>query len=154
MSNILEEKKKRYEVSSEVEQVANKVIAEKSLNFNSARIKYVKVFPSINKKTAGRCIVARPMIKLFGDCDYVIQVSGDFWDKLDDLRKEILMWHELMHVFPVQNQKTGEWDFRIKDHDINDFFVIIKTHGIDWLSDLKTLFSSVYDLDNADDLSL
>lgn len=147
MSNVLEEKKKKYEVSDEVKSVGEKIITEKSLSVSPARIKYVKVYPNINKKTAGRCMLARPMLKLFGDCDYIIQISGELWDALDDKRKDILMWHELLHILPVMNDKTGEWNFKIRDHDITDFYAIIKSEGIDWFSELKDLHASVYDLE-------
>ena len=101
MSDKLNVGKKTYEVSSDVETVAKKVVTSKVMELEPAVIKYVKVYPNITKKVAGRCILAHPMIKLFGDCDYVIQVSGDLWDELDEDRKEILMYHELLHVIPV-----------------------------------------------------
>lgn len=150
MSNVLEEKKKRYEVSEDVEKLGDKVIADKNLDLSPARIKYVLVYPHINKKTAGRCIMARPMVKLFGECDYIIQFSGDLWDKLDDDRKEILMYHELLHVLPIMNDKTGEWKFSIRDHTIKDFRIIIEKYGMDWFDELKTIFSSVYDIEPKD----
>jgi len=154
MSEVLEFKKKRYEIADDVETVANKVFKTKNMDLQPATIKYIKVYPGINKKTAARCMLSNPMMKLFGECDYVIQVSGDLWDKLDEDRKEILMWHELLHVLPIQNSKTGEWDFKVRDHDIKDFHVIINSEGINWFSELKTLFSSVYDLDQVDELNL
>ena len=154
MSDVLQYKKKRYEVSDELGSLAAEVVSVKRLDFTPAKIKYVKVYPLINKRTVGRCMLARPMIKLFGECDYIIQMSGDLWDKLDDDRKKILMWHELKHVLPVQNSKTGEWDFKLRDHDVQDFMEIINEHGVSWLTDLKTLFSSVYDLDKVDSLTL
>jgi len=154
MSDVLEVKKKRYEVSDEVKAVADEVMVTKNMDLKPATIKYVLVFPGINKKTAARCMLSNPMLKLFGECDYIIQVSGDLWNKLDDDRKKILMYHELLHVFPVQNAKSGNWDFHIRSHDVEDFFVILKNHGVDWISDLRTLFSSVYDIDDLDTLSL
>jgi len=150
MSNVLELKKKRYEVSTEVEEVAVGVVDAKQLNIEPAQVKYVLVYPGINKTTAARCMATNPMIKLFGDCDYIIQVAGDLWDDLDEDRKKILMWHELMHILPIQNPKSGEWSFKLREHDIMDFNVIIKQHGVEWFSELKTLFSSVYDLEPND----
>ena len=149
MSDVLEFKKKRYEISTELEDLANEVMIDKHMDLDNVRIKYVLVYPGISKKVAGRCTLANPMMKLFGDCDYVIQMSGDLWDQLDEDHQKILMWHELLHVHPVQN-KSGEYDFRIRDHDIKDFNVIIKQHGTDWFDNLKTLFSSVYDLEPAE----
>ena len=150
MSDVLELKNKKYVVSQDLEDLAKKVIADKHLDIDQAKIKYVLVYPAISKKLAGRCVLSNPMLKLFGECDYIIQMSGDLWDKLDDARKEILMWHELMHVLPVQNTKTGNLDFKLRDHDVKDFIVIIKQYGIDWLSEVKALFASVYNLEPKD----
>ena len=150
MSDKLDFHKKQYVVSPELDKLAQDVIANKSLLVSPARVKYVLVYPHINKKTAGRCILANTMVKLFGDCDYIIQMSGDLWDQLDDKRREILMWHELKHVLPIQNEKTGEWNFKLREHDVMEFFDIIKAEGIDWLSELKALHQSVYDLEPKD----
>jgi len=147
MSDMLEDKNKRYVISTELEAVAKNVISAKIIDLTPARIKYVQVYPLINKKTAGRCMLANPMMKLFGDCDYIIQMSGDLWEQLDEDRQKILMWHELLHVFPIQNPKTGEYNFRLREHDIMDFNVIINTHGTDWFTEIKTMFASVYDLE-------
>lgn len=147
MGTSIEIKKKRYEVSDDLEILADDVIKLKNLDIAPANVKYVKVYPLINNKTAGRCMLANPMMKLFGDCDYVIQMSGDLWDQLDEDRRKILMWHELLHVMPVQNQKTGEWEYKIRDHDLKDFSIIVNEHGADWISNLKTIFSSVYDIE-------
>ena len=154
MSDKLNVGKKTYEVSPTVEILAKKVVTSKNMELEPAVIKYVKVYPNITKKVAGRCILAYPMIKLFGECDYIIQVSGDLWDELDEDREEILMYHELLHVKPVFSEKTGEWKFTLRDHDIQDFYVIIKQHGIDWFNELKTLNASVYELTNSDGFTI
>lgn len=147
MSNALKIRNKEYVQSSEVEQLAKEVIAEKNLALNPARIKYLLVYPNINKSTGGRCTRANNLLKFYGNVDYVIELSGEFYDKLDDDRKRILLWHELLHVLPVHNEKKGEWEFKLRKHDIEDFYSIIKQHGIEWHSKLKTMFGSVYDLD-------
>ena len=154
MSDKVDVGKKTYEVSPTVETLSKKVIADKNMELEPAVIKYVKVYPYISKKVAGRCILSYPMIKLFGECDYIIQVSGQLWDELDEERKEILMYHELLHVKPVHNEKNGEWRFTLRDHDIQDFYVIIKQHGIDWFNELKTLNASVYGIEDSEGFTI
>jgi len=149
MNNSTQINKKEYVISDELEKFGEDTISEKQMTIIPAKIKYVLVYPAINKKTAGRCMLSNPMTKLFGKCDYIIQMSGDLWDQLDETRRKILMWHELLHVFPVENSKTGEFNFRLRDHDVKDFYTIIKECGIDWFQDIKTMFSSVYDIDPA-----
>lgn len=143
-------KGKEYVYSKDVEDLANKIIEEKKIEISPARIKYILVYPHINKKTAGRCIKCNNELRFVGECEYIIEISGDLWDKLKEQTKEILLWHELKHPLVVMNDKTGEWDFKLLDHDVKDFYNIIKEHGIDWLNELKTLASSVYDLEPKD----
>lgn len=151
--NEITVKKKRYVVSEELEDIANEVIKLKNMDY-PANIKYLLVYPYINKTTAGRCIKTSNETKLLGNCDYIIEMSGDLWDKLDDDRRKILMWHELLHIHIIQNDKTGEWDLKLRKHDLEEFTTIVKLHGVDWLDEIKTLFLSVYDLDSVENFSL
>lgn len=146
MSDSIKVKKKEYIISSDLERCANEIIVDKKIDINPAKIKYVLVYPEINKTTAGRCTRASNLLKLFGDVDYVIEMSGLLWENLDENRRKILMWHELLHVFPTVN-KNGENIFRLREHDVTEFMVIIKEHGIQWFDDLRNLFASVYDLE-------
>lgn len=147
MDKTVKIKNQDYVLSRDLEILADKVMHNQGMGLDGVRIKYLLVYPNINKFTAGRCSKANALLKVFGECDYVIQMSGDLWDQLDDNTKEILMWHELLHVQPVINQKSGEKDFKLRDHDVQDFFTIIQKYGIDWFGNLKTLFSSVYDIE-------
>ena len=154
MADSLTIRNKEYVKSTEVEQLAADVIAEKTLDVSPARIKYLLIYPHINKTTAGRCNKATNLLKFYGEVDYVIELSGEFYDQLDKDRRKILLWHELLHVHPIINEKTGEWEFKIRKHDIGDFATIINEYGVKWISEFKTIFSSVYDLDNLNELSL
>jgi hypothetical protein len=78
-------------------------------------------------------------------------MSGELWDKLDDKNRYVLMYHELLHAHPAMNEKSGNWEFKIRDHDIQDFAVIVKKYGIDWVGNVKTLASSVYELEPKDE---
>ena len=146
MPDSLKIRNKEYVKSDEVEELAKQVIAEKNLDLHPARIKYLLVYPNINKTTGGRCTRASNLLKFYGEVDYVIELSGEFYDQLDEDRKKILLWHELKHPMPVMNDKKGEWEFKLRRHDIEDFYAIINEHGIDWHKNLKTMFGSVYDL--------
>lgn len=147
MNDTVKVGKKNYVKSQDLEILADKVIHNKNMGIENVSIKYLLVYPQISKTVAGRCHRANDLLKVYGDCDYVIQMSGDLWDNIDDDTKAILMWHELLHVHAVMNEKTGEWNYGLRDHDVKDFYTIIQTHGIDWFGNLKTMFSSVYDID-------
>lgn len=138
---------KTYTEDPDTYELAQKVIKEKHLNIEPAKIKYLLVFPNINRTTIGRCTVVRNKWKYFADTDYVIELSGDIWDSISNKVKEIILEHELLHVYPVHNEKKDTWSFNILDHDIQDFYKIIKNYGIDWFNEIKTTMASVYNLE-------
>jgi len=140
------EKNKVYAIDDDIAQLASDVCEKRGIVLGPARLKYVKVFPHISKNVAGRCIISNPMVKLFGECDFIIQMSGDLWDKLDDGRKRILLEHELLHVGCTQN-KNGEWKYYIVRHNIEDFRIILEKYGFNWLNELKTIQSSILDVE-------
>lgn len=138
--------KKEFEVSDELKQLADKVISEQNLDISPAKVEFLLVYPNIAKTVAGRCIKTSKELKFFSGNDYLIEISGELWDALDDTVRYILIQHELMHILPIMNDKTGEWKFELRRHDIEDFSSIIKKHGIDWISKVKLSISSLYDL--------
>src|SRR5271157_4156665 len=117
--------KKEFKEEPELKVLAEKVIDEQKLDVFPAKIIYLTVYPHVSKTTAGRCIRANNELKHFSKHDYIIEMSGDLWDALDESTQYILMHHELLHVLPTMNEKTGEWEYKIRDHDVQDFSKII-----------------------------
>lgn len=141
--------KKEFEVSSDLRELAETIMSEQNMDVNPAKVEYLLVYPNISKIVAGRCIKASRELRFFSGNDYIIEMSGELWDILDDSVKYVLMQHELMHVLPVMNDKTGEWKFELRKHDIEDFSNIIKKHGVDWINKVKLNISHLYDLSPA-----
>ena len=135
-------KNRTYEVSQEIEQCAMEVILKKNLSIVPARVKFLKTSPYIEKNIAARCTRANNFVMLFGEVEFVIECSGDLWDSLSLELREILLYHELLHIVCTQNEKSGEWKFSLRQHDVNEFSEIIQEYGIDWLSDVKNIFIS------------
>ena len=133
-------KNKRYELSEDMRDVARDVLEAKNLSIRPARVRYVKVYPNINKTTAATCGIASNLVNFFGEADFVISAGGDLWDALTPDLRSILMYHELLHIVCTQNEKTGDFKFSLREHDINEFREIISSYGIDWIEDLKTVF--------------
>lgn len=137
---------KEFEVSAQVKELAEKVLSAESMDVSPARVEYLLVYPNISKVVAGRCVRSGKELKFFSGYDYLIEISGELWDALDDTVRYVLLQHELMHIMPIMNDKTGEWKFELRNHDIADFSNIIKKHGVDWISKVKLGISSLYDL--------
>lgn len=131
----------------EVKKIGNKVIQDKGLALDDVSIAYIKVYPNLSKTKVANCRVANHREHFFTDgADYIISVSGDIWDHLEQDRREILIWHELEHVHPEYNEDKGEYNYKVRNHDIEDFQSIIEEHGVDWFDDMKTIVSSFHDM--------
>ena len=141
---------KEFEISDELEKLALKVIKEQNMDLEGSKVQYLLVYPNISKSVAGRCIKTGKELKFFSDNDYLIEMSGELWDNLDDDTRYILMQHELMHIMPITNEKTGDITFKIRPHDIEDFSTLLKKHGPDWISKVKLSISSIYDMTPAE----
>lgn len=56
-----------------------------------------------------------------------ITVFKKFWDSADTSTRKLLLVHELMHIII---NKAGE--YKLRQHDVQDFHDILKTAGLDW----------------------
>lgn len=126
-------------------QLLNNILQKQSLEF-PAEICVLCVYPDISKTVAGRCIKASNQLKFFSEFDYIIQLSGSLWDVLTDEQKYLLLYHELLHI-QIDFDKDGNTKFLLKDHDVKDFRSIITKYGIDWIQNISTINSSIYDTD-------
>jgi predicted metallopeptidase len=143
-----------FEKSDELQKLAERVIKEQNLDVSKAKIEYLLVYPNVSKTVAGRCIRTGRELKFYSDKDYLIEMSGELWDNLEESVRYVLMQHEIMHVLPVENEKTGDMQYKIRAHDVEDFSKIIKTHGHDWISKVKLTISSIYDLTPSEEDSI
>lgn len=133
--------------SPEMETIANKVIKEYKLEFGPAEIGYFLVYPHISKQKAAKCIKASREVKYYSGNDYLIEVSGELWDMLDSKTKEMMIYHELLHLDPTFKSKTQEWKMNIRKPDFADFYSINDKFGNEWYKTIQATASSLYDLD-------
>lgn len=133
--------------SPEMEAIAQKVIKEHKLEFGPAEIGYFLVYPNISKQKAAKCIKANREVKYYSGNDYLIEVSGELWDMLDSKTKEMMLYHELLHVDPTFKSKTQEWKMMIRKPDFADFYSINDKYGNEWYKTIQATASSLYDLD-------
>jgi len=141
--------KKTYTVSSELKALAEKVAEKHMMKFGEAKIAYILVSPHISKTTPGKCSRSKDMYKIWLDADYIIEISENLWNHLDDNAKELLMEHELRHIHVTYNEKKGEYKYAIRKHDISDFIEMHKKHGAGWQEQILEINQSLYDLDRA-----
>jgi len=140
---------KTFEEDESLVKLANKIITEQKLDYlNSVVIKYVFVSPFISKTVPARCIKANSELKFFGQFDFLIEISRDIWDSIDDPTREILMHHELLHPL-IKTTKKGMVP-ALAGHDLQDFYTIIKKHGPDWFREFKDVVAATYEMQGAE----
>ena len=133
--------------SPEVEAIANKVVEKHKMEFGPAEIGYFLVYPNISRQKAAKCMKASREVKYYSGNDYLIEISGELWDMLDNQTKEMLLYHELLHVDPNFKSKTQEWKMNIRKPDFSDFYTINDKYGNEWYKTIQATVSSLYDLD-------
>jgi predicted metallopeptidase len=133
--------------SPEVEQLAKQVIAEHKLEFGPAEIGYFLVYPNISKQRAAKCMMATREVKYYSGNDYLIEISGELFDMLDEPTKKLMILHELLHLDPTFKSKTQEWKMNLRKPDFSDFYSINDKHGNEWYKTIQATASSLYDLD-------
>lgn len=133
--------------SPEVEAIAKKVIEKHKLEFGPAEIGYFLVYPNLSKQRAAKCMKASREVKHYSGNDYLIEISGELWDMLDNETKEMMLYHELLHVDPTFKSKTQEWKMTIRKPDFADFYTINDKYGNEWYKTIQATASSLYDLD-------
>tara|TARA_R110002096_G_scaffold86990_6_gene199816 strand:+ start:3094 stop:3585 length:492 start_codon:yes stop_codon:yes gene_type:complete len=133
--------------SPEIETIAKTVIEKNKLEFGPAEIGYFLVYPNISKQKAAKCMKATREVKYYSGNDYLIEVSGELWDMLDNDTKEMVLYHELLHIDPSFKSKTQEWKMNLKRPDFSDYYTINDKHGNEWYKTVQATASSLYDLD-------
>ncbi len=133
--------------SPEVEAAASKVIENYNMDFGPAQIGYFLIYPNISKQRAAKCMKATREVKYYSGNDYLIEISGELWDMLDDDTREMLVYHELLHIDPVFKAKNQEWKMKLRKPDFADFYEINDRFGNEWYKTIQATVSSLYDMD-------
>jgi predicted metallopeptidase len=92
--------------------------------------------------------------RYFSGYEYLIEISGEAWDQIDEADKKILIYHELLHINPVFNEKKEEWNFKLNKHEFADFHAVNNKFGGDYQRRIKTIVSSLYDIDPNEEQNL
>ena len=84
-----------------------------------------------NKKTVfAECEKIPEKYKWSVPCDFTITVFLPNVERFSEEQKEILMYHELLHV--GIDVDGNEEKYRIIPHDIEEFRSVIEQFGLDW----------------------
>lgn len=144
---------KTFSKSEQLEALIKTVIQKQNLYVQDAEICGLLVYPNIAPVVAGRCVRSGKELKFFSGYDYLIQMSEQLWDQLNQQQRYLLTLHELLHI-DVVYKKDGSVSYNIKDHDIQDFKQIITKYGVDWITQVTVLNQSINDLQDGRNLKI
>lgn len=137
--------------SPEVEEVERKVIKQEDIQLGPASVGYLLVYPNISKKTAAKTKKAGREITFYSGHHYLVEVSGELWDMLDDEMRYMLVYNQLLHINPVYKAKRQEWVFKIRKPEVTEYYEIADKRGVEHIKAIQSTQSSLYDLDPADE---
>ena len=130
--------KKRYYIPQETDELVQvfneqlQLIDDKALiDKHNIKFQVNYIYPSISNTVWAHIFKVNNYLKMFTDIDYIVEVSGDIWEMLDDEMKKILIEHELKHVC-ITETEDGAPKLKLYKHDIQDFKSIIQKYGLDW----------------------
>lgn len=143
--------KKEYMLCEEMKLMAAEILNEKKIDIQPAKVEYIAVYPNLSKSVVAKCVKTSKELKFFSNLDYVIEISGEIWDVLDQDTRKILLEHELRKILVLNDEKTGDWKFKLKPYDMKGFSRMIDDYGNGWIQKIKLSLSSVYDLTPAEE---
>jgi len=137
-TKTMNQKKKRYYVPNENDDLTKtfnsglKALNEIDLiNKHNVKFSLHYVYPAISKRTWAHIMKTSPQLKMYSGIDVLIEVSGEVWELLDQEQKNILIEHELMHLYLTEND-DGVLTIKLAQHDLIDFKKIISKYGLEW----------------------
>src|SRR5699024_4033210 len=110
--------------SPEVEKIALIVNEREVLDFDTAEIGYFLVYPNLSKYKAAKCIKTSREVQYYSGNNYLIEISGEMWDMLDQKTREMVLFHQLLYVNPVYKAKNQERKMKVRKPDISDLYEI------------------------------
>src|SRR5699024_903749 len=127
------------------EAVAKEVIEKEGIELGPAEVGYFLVYPNISKKRAAKTKKCNKELIHFSGLHYLIQISGELWDMLDEETRYMVVWHQLLHLNPVYKAKNQEWVFKIQKPEYSDYYEIADSKGSEWHRTVQATVSSLYD---------
>jgi len=146
-NDTVSQSQKQLMESPEIAKIAEDIIERESLDFGPAEIGYFLVYPNLSKYKAAKCIKATREVKYYSGNDYLVEISGEMWDMLDQKTREMVVFNQLLHIDPVYKAKKQEWKMKVRKPDFADYYEINDKYGNEWYKTVQATVSSLYDLD-------
>lgn len=129
-----------YDASDDVVALARDIIQEYHSHLVEAKIKYL--FRTGNwevkkRETWGQAKKVGKEVNFLTGYDFIVTVHRDVWEQLNEEEKRALLDHELQHC-SAGTDDAGNKIWYIQGHDVEDFYAIIRRHGL-WSKALRKM---------------
>lgn len=121
-------------------------------NISLAQFSFILVDPNITNTTA-LSIKCSKEAKIYNDIDYVFYISDDIWHHLNSNETNYLLLLQLMKC-KISTNKDGEFLFKTKKIDVDDFMKFLEKYGSEWINQIKTKIISIRELSEDKDIVL
>lgn len=116
--------------------VGRKLAASRSLEYlkaNNVVLQLNVVYPLISKTVMAQIIKCSPRYKAATGVDLMLEISGAVLDLIDQQHLDILIEHELEHIW-TEYKDDGTPVLKLLKHNVEDFADIIDKYGMDWIN--------------------
>lgn len=123
----------------EVVELAEEIRDENHPELEGARIAYVFIPKgpiSGGKKRFGSAHKQSAVAHLLNGYDFVVRLSKDVWEKMNNDERLAALDHELCHCAPKLDENGTFVGWQIRKHDVEEFAEIIERHGL-WKRDVQ-----------------
>lgn len=76
--------------------------------------------------------------------DFIITINYTEWQNLSDRQKAAVLDHELSHCLVQDNDETGETEFKLVSHDLEEFASIVSRHGL-YMDSISVMAQAIED---------
>lgn len=120
-------------VDESVTDLAKSLIAKYHTHLINAQVAYLfrnKPMKKGDRELAATAEKVSAKNKVLSKYDFIITISYELWKTLSDAVKIAVLDHELTHCFITENEKTGETQYKILNHDVEEFGDVIRRNGL------------------------
>jgi hypothetical protein len=130
---------KEYGHAETVEEIALRLIPTYHPELATARIVYI--FVDKGSKKAGRAVLGKTRrvsgaLEYLLEQDFLIEVALDSWNELSERQRNALIDHLLECCTGIEDEKSGEMKWAMREADVKEFTSILNRHGA-WTDELS-----------------
>jgi len=123
-------KNEKYWEAVEAKEIANYLINEGNFNFpRNTPILYLFVDKA---KFWGKCQMVSGVHHIASGYVYIIQFNYEIWQKLNEVQREALVFHELEHI----GYESEKDKYYIEEHDVEEFSRVVHKYGL-WRDEVR-----------------